>query len=707
MHPGALTPLGLNGSTVSLDSATIRRYDVEMDRTRVVRPDRSRGAVPAPAGSPSRHPVMQLQRVVGNRAVQLILSTAPRPVLQRMPYIVHAGYMSGDMFGISAALALDPGCGVVILTEGDAEIAKTREPDQGAFFETFYRAALANRGVRPDSVTRRVKRVTVNDAQAVYKDLLAGGETHGASVKAGARLEARDTFIGPGIATSIVGGKYEADDAAARAGVREAWTAGNGPTVGDLNTFLTSKGIQRGGKYALLWVRLSAKTKKGGAHAELDTSLQGVRDLKAQIIAQTGRTVIVVGDNPGKPEITNNAINLLEFWKQAPFNTLPDVEKRMAQLRLFSHMVQNGYDLVSIGMRSGAMEGPALLGVPTVYIEDEGNKQNIRMEKWLGKVPGWTQAKVEQLPTRTGRRYQRGSVPVSQLEQNLYDATRAVDRHTGEATTQTRLEHSYDPDVETFQKNFISASLRPWAKYLPRGVSKYEDFVTGYEKAGGAAWTATLRRLLTAWHGHHESWRNIEAELRAQETKIAPGAESDVRRTLGALRSANDKNLGLADFFREAGEALGLDDVPLRPALRKWRSVWTGKDTLVKGFIGEDLEKILSTPKLNQDRIDLRIARIAAELDPIVDAPAGTVGRVVAALRARKGVPTVAQFGGGLLSELRDHLAGRLGLGKTPQAAAVEPARAKYVTTADGKTWWSTLKPKVETLHGLIWPPTT
>ena len=61
-------------------------------------------------------------------------------------------------------------------------------------------------------------------------------------------------------------------------------------------------------------------------------------------------------------------------------------------------------------------------------------------------------------------------------------------------------------------------------------------------------------------------------------------------------------------------------------------------------------------PRLNADRI----ARVAAKLDPIVDAPAGTVARVVARLRVRGGGLTFVQFYRSLLEALPDHLARRL-----------------------------------------------
>ena len=84
----------------------------------------------------------------------------------------------------------------------------------------FYSEALGNRGADVEEITTRVRRIAVKDAHAVYVDLLAGGARYGASAKADAGLKARDTFIGPGIATSMVGEKYQANAGNARASVR-------------------------------------------------------------------------------------------------------------------------------------------------------------------------------------------------------------------------------------------------------------------------------------------------------------------------------------------------------------------------------------------------------------------------------------------------------------------------------------------------------
>src|SRR3954451_22743647 len=144
-----------------------------VERRRPDRPHEEERRRPQP-GHPAAY-VLGLQRDMGNQAVQRLLSRPARPILQRFPYIVQAGYMSGDMFGISAALVLNPKAGVVILQEGSETEAAKREPDQSALFKDFYAASLQASGLRPEQIANRIKVVKVNDARAVYKDLLDGG----------------------------------------------------------------------------------------------------------------------------------------------------------------------------------------------------------------------------------------------------------------------------------------------------------------------------------------------------------------------------------------------------------------------------------------------------------------------------------------------------------------------------------------------------
>ena len=106
------------------------------------------------------------------------------------------------------------------------------------------------------------------------------------------------------------------------------------------------------------------------------------------------KLIELVGAAGGVPVLFGNALpgvatthDLREHWLEAPFSG-QDVSLR-AQLFLFHELVTSRRIAGAIGAKSGAMDGPALLGVPTLYLEYENIPNSKRMKKWLGVVPGF------------------------------------------------------------------------------------------------------------------------------------------------------------------------------------------------------------------------------------------------------------------------------------------------------------------------------
>ena len=59
---------------------------------------------------------------------------------------------------------------------------------------------------------------------------------------------------------------------------------------------------------------------------------------------------------------------------------------RRAQLQFFEHLRER-HDLVGqLGVTTAGMDGPALLGLPTMYLTEA---PNVRMREWVGAVPGY------------------------------------------------------------------------------------------------------------------------------------------------------------------------------------------------------------------------------------------------------------------------------------------------------------------------------
>ncbi len=63
---------------------------------------------------------------------------------------------------------------------------------------------------------------------------------------------------------------------------------------------------------------------------------------------------------------------------------MPDM--RRAQLQLFEELRCRHGLIGPIGVTTAGMDGPALMGLPTLYLTQE---RNVRLGKWVGVVPGY------------------------------------------------------------------------------------------------------------------------------------------------------------------------------------------------------------------------------------------------------------------------------------------------------------------------------
>lgn len=142
-------------------------------------------------------------------------------------------------------------------------------------------------------------------------------------------------------------------------------------------------------KCLILWGRNSGQ--KGGAHKELDSHKLMVMQLAAKLRSSfADRKLLFVGDEViTKEELTvgNEIVYMGEFWR--PENSgeeyAPSLRDRNAQRYLFQ-LLHRENSAVSIGMRSGSLEGMALLGLNVIYIDDKDNNADERMEFWAGNA---------------------------------------------------------------------------------------------------------------------------------------------------------------------------------------------------------------------------------------------------------------------------------------------------------------------------------
>lgn len=82
-------------------------------------------------------------------------------------------------------------------------------------------------------------------------------------------------------------------------------------------------------------------------------------------------------------ETPAGAVDLTLCWKLPLFQ---GEEMRRAQLQLFEHLVAAHGLVGQVGVTTAGMDGPALMGLPTMYITD---KANPRLGRWVGVVPGY------------------------------------------------------------------------------------------------------------------------------------------------------------------------------------------------------------------------------------------------------------------------------------------------------------------------------
>jgi hypothetical protein len=124
----------------------------------------------------------------------------------------------------------------------------------------------------------------------------------------------------------------------------------------------------------LIWVR------KAVHDAERNTAeLEHERICRLAI--DQGLVPIVFGD--ALNEVPGGAVDLTLCWKQPLFQ---GARMRRAQLWLFECLARNHGLVGQVGVTSAGMDGPALMGLPTMYLTDEPNP---RLGRWVGAIPGY------------------------------------------------------------------------------------------------------------------------------------------------------------------------------------------------------------------------------------------------------------------------------------------------------------------------------
>jgi len=315
--------------------------------------------------------------------------------------LVQGDYMSGDRNTIASALRVNNRLGVVVL-------AAKGHTTAGTELYNFYKAAATVNRVELlilDLPLNSAREAAFDVVQKAYKQIDNWYHNQKDKKNNPAPTWIR-TAIGGGVhihsatyGTGEIGRAFTTNASQTRRLLQQYWhlpdnTRGTGLLTA-VKRYLTEKGFQPKRAYVFLFA------KKGDARAEKAhhfTSILTWRILQERIQRETTVIPVATGDDIG---LSSNP-RMVKFWDDPAWQKIFEghpIDSRSAQLGMWCYLAENYKGVSMIGMRSGMIEVPALLGIRTLYLEEAHNQQAKRMEKWLGgKVPGFERQIVDRPP---------------------------------------------------------------------------------------------------------------------------------------------------------------------------------------------------------------------------------------------------------------------------------------------------------------------
>lgn len=174
----------------------------------------------------------------------------------------------------------------------------------------------------------------------------------------------------------LVARAFRADAAGAQAALRAAFL-GAGPPSAEVAAWVDARlPPARDPKKVLVWVRY-------GTHHDHRNSDYAELVQLCELLQARSLTPVLIGDALRGGGVPSGCLDLTLFWR-APLFQLGNM--RRAQLELFEHLRREHGLIGQLGVTTAGMDGPALLGLPTMYLTQE---PNVRLGKWVGAVPGY------------------------------------------------------------------------------------------------------------------------------------------------------------------------------------------------------------------------------------------------------------------------------------------------------------------------------
>ncbi len=175
--------------------------------------------------------------------------------------------------------------------------------------------------------------------------------------------------------TDIIARAFRRDPDGAQKRLREAFLGATPPGL-SLTRWIEENVGGKSNKKVLLWVRT------GDHDAERNTCFKELENISKAV--QRQRLVpIFFGDAIPEGIVPKSGVDLTLRWKEPLFQG-PDM--RRCQLQLFEELRHRHGLLGQIGVTTAGMDGPALMGLPTLYLTQTAN---VRLGKWVDAVPGY------------------------------------------------------------------------------------------------------------------------------------------------------------------------------------------------------------------------------------------------------------------------------------------------------------------------------
>ena len=303
--------------------------------------------------------------------------------------LVQGAHMSGDRNSIATALKLKAKLGVLVLYSPSLRA-------QGLELENFYKSIVGpNRVASLQIVHSSDPSLAAGEKcmKDVYR-LVSSRDFKNLPSFMRTTIPSPIRICSATFGTGVIADAFARNARTTRESTRELWRldkvpkkAGTGvidkrPAV---RKFLLDRGFLQKRAYVFLFAKEGPRRAEKAHHF---TSILTWRLLQEEIARSSSVIPVAAGDKIGLRTLPT----LAEFWKDADWTKLwsdVTIDPRSAQLGLWCLLAEECTGLSIIGMRSGMIEVPALLGIRTLYLEEKFNQQAERMAKWIGKVPGF------------------------------------------------------------------------------------------------------------------------------------------------------------------------------------------------------------------------------------------------------------------------------------------------------------------------------